>query len=109
MNKPFRSISSVHFVELKSQGFKFPGRNNSCRRGGISMRSDLVFEAVLYLPNRYQLCQMAIQATRKMHKPNTRVPDTTNQVLSSLREFKLGSVDAVKPSTTRVMEKRRAA
>lgn len=51
------------------------------------MRSDLVFEAVSHVSNRYQLCQLAIKITRKMHKPYTRVPDTTNQVLSNLSSF----------------------
>ena len=48
------------------------------------MRSDLVFEAIYHVPNRYQLCQLASKATRKMHRPNTRVPDTANHVLSSI-------------------------
>jgi hypothetical protein len=73
------------------------------------MRSDLVFEAVHYLPNRYQLCQMAIQATRKMHKPHTRVPDTTNQVLRSFYEFKVGPPESVKPPSAQTIERRRAA
>jgi hypothetical protein len=54
------------------------------------MRSDLVFEAVSHVSNRYQLCQLASKATRKMHKPNTRIPDTANQVLCSLHQITLG-------------------
>ena len=45
------------------------------------MRSELVFEAVHTLRNRYMLCQLASKATRKFHKPNTRIQDTTNDVL----------------------------
>ena len=45
------------------------------------MRSDLVFRALSHVANRYQLCQLASKATRKLHKPNTRLQDTTNEVL----------------------------
>ncbi|HVJ07099.1 MAG TPA: hypothetical protein VM554_01825 [Acidisarcina sp.] len=45
------------------------------------MRSDLIFGALAHVTNRYQLCQLASKATRKLHKPNTRVQDTTNDVL----------------------------
>ena len=45
------------------------------------MRSDLVFKALSHVTNRYQLCQLASKATRKLHKPNTRLQDTTNEVL----------------------------
>ncbi len=47
------------------------------------MRSDLVFGALSHVSNRYQLCQLASKATRKLHKPNTRLQDTTNEVLSA--------------------------
>lgn len=45
------------------------------------MRSDLIFGALAHVKNRYQLCQLASKATRKLHKPNTRLQDTTNEVL----------------------------
>ena len=45
------------------------------------MRSDLVFDAVHSMKNRYMLCQLASKATRKFHKPNTRIQETTNEVL----------------------------
>jgi hypothetical protein len=45
------------------------------------MRSDLIFGALAHVTNRYQLCQLASKATRKLHKPNTRLQDTTNDVL----------------------------
>ena len=59
------------------------------------MRSDLVFEAIYHVPNRYQLCQLVSKATRKMHRANSRVPDTANRVLSSVRSFNSGSGHAV--------------
>ena len=45
------------------------------------MRSDLVFGALTHVKNRYELCQLASRATRKLHKPNTRVQETMNDVL----------------------------
>ena len=50
------------------------------------MRSDLIFGALAHLENRYQLCQLASKATRKLHKPNTRLQDTTNEVLTRFHE-----------------------
>ncbi len=49
------------------------------------MRSDLIFGALSHVSNRYQLCQLASKATRKLHKPNTRLQDTTNEVLVRFR------------------------
>lgn len=46
------------------------------------MRSDLVFGALAHVKNRYQLCRLAAKATRKMHRPHTRLQETTNQVLT---------------------------
>jgi hypothetical protein len=50
------------------------------------MRSDLIFGALAHLENRYQLCQLASKATRKLHKPNTRLQDTTNDVLTRFQQ-----------------------
>jgi hypothetical protein len=50
------------------------------------MRSDLIFGALAHLENRYQLCQLASKATRKLHKPNTRLQDTTNEVLTRFQQ-----------------------
>jgi hypothetical protein len=44
------------------------------------MRSELVFGAMTYISNRYLLTRVAARATRKFHKPNTRIQDTTNDV-----------------------------
>ena len=48
------------------------------------MRSDRVFDAVETLRNRYMLCQLASKATRKFHRPNTRIQDTMNQVFDRI-------------------------
>ena len=46
------------------------------------MRSDLIYDALTTVPNRYMLCQVASKATRKFHKPNSRIQETMNEVLS---------------------------
>ena len=50
------------------------------------MRSDLIFGALAHVTNRYELCQLASKATRKLHKPNTRVQDTTNEVFDRFKD-----------------------
>jgi hypothetical protein len=50
------------------------------------MRSDLIFGALTHVTNRYELCQLASKATRKLHKPNTRLQDTTNEVLDRFKD-----------------------
>jgi hypothetical protein len=53
---------------------------------GKTMRSDLIFGALTHVTNRYELCQLASKATRKLHKPNTRLQDTTNEVLDRFKD-----------------------
>ena len=48
------------------------------------VRSDLVFDALHTLRNRYMLCQLASKATRKFHRPNTRIQETMNEVLERI-------------------------
>ncbi len=48
------------------------------------MRSDLVYDALHTVRNRYLLCQVASKATRKFHRPSTRIQDTTNEVLTRI-------------------------
>jgi hypothetical protein len=45
------------------------------------MRSEMVFAAENRLPNRYMLCRVLASATRKVHKPATRIEDTTDAML----------------------------
>jgi hypothetical protein len=45
------------------------------------MRSELVFGAMAHVSNRFLLTKLASKATRKFHRPNTRIQDTTNYVL----------------------------
>jgi hypothetical protein len=44
------------------------------------MRSELIFGAMNHVSNRFLLTKLAAKATRKFHKPNTRIQDTTNDV-----------------------------
>ena len=53
-------------------------------KGQLIMRSDRVFDALHTLRNRYMLCQLASKATRKFHKPNTRIQETMNEVLDRI-------------------------
>lgn len=45
------------------------------------MRSELVFGAMTYVPNRFLLTMVASRAVRKLHRPNTRIQNTANNVL----------------------------
>ena len=44
------------------------------------MRSDLVLEAMERVSDRFLLAKLVSKTTRKLHKPNTRIQDTTNAV-----------------------------
>ena len=73
------------------------------------MRSDLVFGALSHVSNRYQLCQLASKATRKLHKPNSRLQDTTNDVLVRFHTTNPETVAQANVSQARPLEARRAA
>jgi hypothetical protein len=73
------------------------------------MRSDLVFGALSHVSNRYQLCQLASKATRKLHKPNTRLQDTTNEVLGRFQTTNPGASTPIEAQTVDPVERRRAA
>ncbi len=45
------------------------------------MRSELIFKVVAHEPNRYRLVKLLAKGTRGMHRPNTRLQDTMNEVL----------------------------
>ena len=44
------------------------------------MRSELIFGAMTYVPNRFLLVRLAAKATRSFHRSNTRIADTANEV-----------------------------
>ena len=72
------------------------------------MRSDLIFGALTHVKNRYELCQLASKATRKLHKPNTRLQDTTNEVLDRFKDSMPMGQNEV-PVTKISVQERRAA
>ncbi|HZQ91258.1 MAG TPA: DNA-directed RNA polymerase subunit omega [Terriglobales bacterium] len=73
------------------------------------MRSDLVFGAVKTVQNRYMLCQVASKATRKFHRPNTRIQETTNEVLERVSSTERLGVMAERSQAVLAEPRRRAA
>jgi hypothetical protein len=73
------------------------------------MRSDLIFGALTHVTNRYELCQLASKATRKLHKPNTRLQDTTNEVLDRFKDTLPKDESAAAPAGSADLQERRAA
>jgi len=71
------------------------------------MRSDLIFGALAHVTNRYELCQLASKATRKLHKPNTRVQDTTNEVFDRFKDT-VPSDGSIAPEVDSIEERRAA-
>jgi hypothetical protein len=64
------------------------------------MRSDKIFGALDRVQNRYKLCQLTAQATRKFHRPNTRVQETMNEVLE--RFSNTGSLEKARANTQEI-------
>jgi hypothetical protein len=73
------------------------------------MRSDLIYGALTHISNRYQLCQLASKATRKLHKPNTRLQDTTNEVLVRFHHANPVGPSEMSVVPQQVSQQRRAA
>jgi DNA-directed RNA polymerase subunit K/omega len=73
------------------------------------MRSDLVFGALSHVSNRYQLCLLASKATRKLHKPNSRLQDTTNEVLGRFQTTNPVAAASMEVAADQPEERRRAA
>jgi hypothetical protein len=51
------------------------------------MRSELIFGAMEHVSNRYLLTKLASKATRKFHRPNSRIQDTANDVFVRFSRF----------------------
>jgi hypothetical protein len=58
------------------------------------MRSELIFGAMAHVSNRFLLTKLASKATRKFHRPNTRIQDTANDVF--LRFSRSSPIPAVR-------------
>ena len=50
-----------------------------------TMRSELVFGVMTHVSNRFLLARVAATAARKLHRPNTRIQDTANEVVGRFR------------------------
>jgi hypothetical protein len=72
------------------------------------LRNLLIFEALQTMPNRYMLCQLASQATRKFHKPSTRIQETTNEVLERIASAEHRQEVATEPETVASAQQRAA-
>ena len=48
--------------------------------GELQVRSKLVFGAIMQVPNRFLLVKLASRATRALHRPNSRIQETMNDV-----------------------------
>jgi hypothetical protein len=73
------------------------------------MRSNLIYDALDTVSNRYLLCQLVSKATRKFHKPNTRVQETMNEVLGRVGEARESEQVITVPTTALAEPQRRAA
>ena len=71
------------------------------------MRSRKVFSALHTMKNRYILCQLASKATRKFHRPNTRIQETMTEVLELIASEQMTVLK--EPDTNNIEERRRAA
>ena len=72
------------------------------------MRSHLIHKSLTPVRNRYMLCQLVSKATRKFHRPNTRIQETMNEVLA--RVSKAGDPQSViVVSSDKVAEQHRKA
>jgi hypothetical protein len=72
------------------------------------MRSELVTSALKHVPSRYMLTHLAAKAIRGLHRPNSRIAETANQVL-----LRFSSSDPMarkpKPLSPETAELRRAS
>jgi hypothetical protein len=98
----------VGFPAVTAGSVCFPAGANFFE-GEFAMRSDLVFGALSHVSNRYQLCQLASKATRKLHKPNTRLQDTANEVLARFQTSNPGYAVPYQAMAEQPVETRRAA
>jgi hypothetical protein len=73
------------------------------------MRSDLIYDALDTVDNRYLLCQLVSKATRKFHKPNTRIQETMNDVLARVGSAGQAEEVITVPAETVAEPQRRAA
>jgi hypothetical protein len=104
-----KGMSAVAIPLLHRRRQVVPAGGKQILKEKYVMRSDLVFGALSHVSNRYQLCQLASKATRKLHRPNTRLQDTTNEVLGRFQANNPGAAGPFQASVAPSVETRRAA
>jgi hypothetical protein len=72
------------------------------------MRSDLIYDALDTVNNRYLLCQLVSKAPRKFHRPATRIQETMNDVLVRVGDARQAG-DVITVSTNVVAQPERRA
>jgi hypothetical protein len=72
------------------------------------MRSELIYDALRTVQNRYLLCQVASKATRKFHKPNTRIQDTMNEVFERFADSESPTRIVTQPQVVKEARRRAA-
>jgi hypothetical protein len=72
------------------------------------MRAELTFKAFARNSNRYLLCRLAASATRKLHRPNSRIQETMNEALDYLGGSTPNTVVAAVPERASVQLRRAA-
>jgi hypothetical protein len=73
------------------------------------MRSNLIHDALTTVENRYLLCQLVSKATRKFHKPNTRIQETMNDVFARVGDADQTDTVITVSSNAKVAEPQRRA
>jgi hypothetical protein len=68
------------------------------------MRSERVFAAMAYVPNRFLLTKLAATATRKFHRPNTRIQETMDEVFAHFGRVN-PIAEAVQPGSVRTFRR----
>ena len=72
------------------------------------MRSNLIYDALETVENRYLLCQLVSKATRQFYKPNMRIQETMNDVLVRVGDAKEAE-EVINIVTAQVAEPERRA
>jgi hypothetical protein len=66
------------------------------------MRSERVFGAMVHVPNRFLLTKLVAAATRKFHRPNTRIQETMDEVFVRFSQA-YPMAEAEEPSNVRLL------
>jgi hypothetical protein len=71
------------------------------------MRSEIIYCASDIIRNRYELCKTCAVATRRLHVPSNRIPDTINIALEALsKQDKTQALSAAIVSLQKIQHQR---